>query len=179
MACIGFGQPGSHATTSCSSNIHVHITAPPGTQLPADWKNSVKVSQRPLPARVMRQTHRSVPPQFITTSPVSSTPPGIYPCILYSSTEKRLFWRRCCHGGTNVLIPPSPGSYLGEPLLVDMVHHHNLIIKRSTRPSRAAEGENQLHYEVQVIYIYANRYCPWRAICSLLLTPNPKQLKLI
>lgn len=43
-------------------------------------------------------------------------------------------------GGTNVLVLPTPGSYLGEPLLVDMVHHHNLIVKRSTRPSRAAGG---------------------------------------
>lgn len=60
----------------------------------------------------------------------------------------------CC-GGANVLVLPSPSSYLGEPLLVDMVHHHNLVIKRSTRPSRAAEGGNQLCYEVQVIYVYA------------------------
>ena len=84
----------------------------------------------------------------------------------------------CCRG-TNMLVLPSPGSYLGEPLLVDMVHHHNLVIKRSTRPSRAAEGENQLRYKVQVIYIYANSCYPWRAICSLLLTPDPKRLRLI
>ena len=79
-----------------------------------------------------------------------------------------------CRGGTNVLALPSPGSYLGEPLLVDMVHHHNLVIKRSTRPSRAVEGGSQLRYEVRVIYIYANSYYLVRAICSLLLTPDPK-----
>lgn len=72
-----------------------------------------------------------------------------------------------------MLILPSPSGYLGEPLLVDMVHHHNLVIKRSTRPSRAVEGGSHLCYEVQVIDIYVNSYCPWRAICSVLLTLNP------
>lgn len=76
-----------------------------------------------------------------------------------------------------MLVLPSPSSYLGEPLLVDMVHHHNLIIKRSTRPSRAVERGSQLRYEVQVIYIYVNSYYSWRAIYSLLLTFGPKQLK--
>lgn len=75
--------------------------------------------------------------------------------------------------------PPSPGSYLGESLLVDMVHHHHLVIKRSTRPSRAAEGGEQQCQEVQAIYTYANSHLyPWRAVCSLLLTPGSKWLKL-
>lgn len=82
-----------------------------------------------------------------------------------------------CRGGTNVLVLPSPSSYLGEPLLVDMVHHHNLVIKRSTRPSGAAEGGNQLCYKVQVIYICANSYYPWRAILSLLLNSQSKAVK--
>lgn len=67
-----------------------------------------------------------------------------YPCIPYSHREHRLFWRRFLsarmprrHRHTQ---PPSPGSYLGEPLLVDMVHHHHLVIKRSARPSWAAGG---------------------------------------
>lgn len=79
-----------------------------------------------------------------------------------------------------MLVLPGPSSYLGEPLLVDMVHHHNLIIKCSTRPSRAAERGNQLRYKVQVLSrSYANSYCSWRLICSLLPSPDPKWLKLI
>lgn len=44
--------------------------------------------------------------------------------------------------------PPGQG-YLGEPLLVDMVHHHHLVIKRSARPSRAVGWESRLRYETE------------------------------
>lgn len=97
------GHPESHPTPFCSSNIHIHTKAPPGTQLPADCKVSTKVS-RDLCLLVWITNHRFI------MFPVSPAPPMIYPCIPYSHREQRLFWRRCCQAAMEAPTPSCPKS---------------------------------------------------------------------